>query len=309
MVGARSPAARRAPARGSLSAEHLEVRRGRAPLGAPLQQLGHHRRARGPGGGGSGSTSTPRKPTQSSAYAATPARHDARRRHPAVTTGAVADPAAHLGREPVEPGERAAAQRATPRELEHGVRVVGSPAPSRASGTARPPRSPASTAAIGPLVRRRRRTRRPRRSRPAHPGRTHREHRVGAPRGRPSAERRSSQSPSGSVSRSGHSASARSWASRGDTRCRVEGRGGTGLPDTMSAIGDRDRSGAGLRLRRRSRRRPTPVQIPSTSVIAGPPLGPVSPGSTRRTTTRWPTTCGPSPWAHVGAGVGARRGY
>ena len=42
---------------------------------------------------------------------------------------------------------------------------------------------------------------------------------------------------------------------------------------------------------------PHAVQVPSTSVIAGPPLGPVSPGSTRRTTTRWPTTWGPKVWA------------
>ena len=42
--------------------------------------------------------------------------------------------------------------------------------------------------------------------------------------------------------------------------------------------------------------RPSPhaVHTPRTSVIAGPPLGPVSPRSTRRTTTRCPTTCGPS---------------
>jgi len=48
-----------------------------------------------------------------------------------------------------------------------------------------------------------------------------------------------------------------------------------------------------------STQRPSPhaVQTPRTSVIAGPPDGPVSPGSTRRTTTRFPTTCGPKPWA------------
>ena len=60
-------------------------------------------------------------------------------------------------------------------------------------------------------------------------------------------ERRSSQSPSGSVSRSGQSASARRWAASGVTRCRGEGRGGTGLPDTMSASRIADRV-AGLRL-------------------------------------------------------------
>ena len=35
------------------------------------------------------------------------------------------------------------------------------------------------------------------------------------------------------------------------------------------------------------------VQTPSTSVKAGPPVGPSSPGTIRRTTTRDPTTCGP----------------
>jgi hypothetical protein len=38
-------------------------------------------------------------------------------------------------------------------------------------------------------------------------------------------------------------------------------------------------------------------QSPSTSVIAGPPDGPVSPRSTRRTTMRDPTTWGPRDWA------------
>jgi 3-methylfumaryl-CoA hydratase len=44
-------------------------------------------------------------------------------------------------------------------------------------------------------------------------------------------------------------------------------------------------------------------QVPSTSVMAGPPEGPVSPGSTRRTTTRVPTTWGPSRWAREESGT------
>ena len=44
-------------------------------------------------------------------------------------------------------------------------------------------------------------------------------------------------------------------------------------------------------------------QVPTTSVIAGPPEGPVSPGTRRRTTTRCPTTWGPRPWAGPGAGT------
>ena len=70
-----------------------------------------------------------------------------------------------------------------------------------------------------------------------------------------------------------------------------EGRGGTVLPETMSPVGIVTRSP-------RSRRTATTEsvhdsQIPSTSVIAGPPEGPRSPGTRRRTTTLRPTTCGP----------------
>ena len=46
------------------------------------------------------------------------------------------------------------------------------------------------------------------------------------------------------------------------------------------------------------------VISPSRSVIAGPPDGPVSPRTTRRTTTLCPTQCGPRPGA-VGEGTGA----
>ena len=59
------------------------------------------------------------------------------------------------------------------------------------------------------------------------------------------------------------------------TRCRTDGRGGTGLPETMSAIAistGGPASGATTH-----RRRAHDVHTPSTSVIAGPPHGPVSP--------------------------------
>ncbi len=113
------------------------------------------------------------------------------------------------------------------------------------------------------------------------------------------AEERSSQPDgpaTGVTTRSGNSANARTWASRGETRSRGDGRGGTGLPETMSAIamctGSPPAVGA-------TTQTPSPHarQTPSTSVIAGPPEGPVSPRSTRRTTTRVPTTWGPKDWA------------
>ncbi len=68
------------------------------------------------------------------------------------------------------------------------------------------------------------------------------------------------------------------------TRWRTEGRGGTGLPDTMSRsamLTGSPTSGA-------TTHRPSPQarQTPSRSVIAGPPDGPVSPRTNRRTTTR-----------------------
>ena len=112
------------------------------------------------------------------------------------------------------------------------------------------------------------------------------------------AEERSSQPEgpgSGVTSRSGKSAKARTWASRGETRSRGDGRGGTGLPDTMSAIA----MVTGGPVSGATTQTPSPqaVQIPRTSVSAGPPDGPVSPRSTRRTTTRVPTTCGPKAWA------------
>ena len=53
------------------------------------------------------------------------------------------------------------------------------------------------------------------------------------------ADERSSQPEgpgTGATTRSGNSANARTWASRGVTRNRGDGRGGTGLPETMSAM-------------------------------------------------------------------------
>ena len=107
-------------------------------------------------------------------------------------------------------------------------------------------------------------------------------------------EWRSSQSPSGSVSRSGPQRERPALRrQRGDP---VPGRRGGAGPACRRRC-RRARSStarAGLRLRRRRCRRPTTTQVPSRSVRAGPPLGPVSPRSTRRTTTRCPTTWGPS---------------
>ena len=82
------------------------------------------------------------------------------------------------------------------------------------------------------------------------------------------------------------------------TRSRGEARGGTGLPETMSAMAMRTGSAvshpSGWTTQKPS---PHDTHVPSTSVIAGPPDGPRSPGRTRRTTIRTPTTCGPNPWA------------
>ena len=122
-----------------------------------------------------------------------------------------------------------------PGDLEQRVRVVALGDPAVGAEQRRPRRSPGSTAAIGRPVRGgverddlRRSRRRPRTARWPAPS---------WPAGRSRwGSGAAIQSPSGSVSRSGHSASARRWASAGETRCRVGGRGGTGLPETMSAV-------------------------------------------------------------------------
>ncbi len=118
---------------------------------------------------------------------------------------------------------------------------------------------------------------------------------------KPSAAR-STQSPSRSVSTAGQPARARRSASSGETRWRTDGRGGTGLPETMSARGIVTAvPSAGCTVVVVSVQA---VISPSRSVIAGPPDGPVSPRTTRRTTTLCPTQCGPRPGA-VGEGTGA----
>ncbi len=100
------------------------------------------------------------------------------------------------------------------------------------------------------------------------------------------AESRSTQAPSGLVTRSGKSANPCTCASRGGTRSRTDGRGGTGLPDTTSASGMV--TGGPPSGRTTTTPSPQASQVPSRSVIAGPPLGPVSPRTSRRTTTADP---------------------
>ena len=100
------------------------------------------------------------------------------------------------------------------------------------------------------------------------PGSAHRERRVG-PAAQPAAvrgEARSSQSPSGSVRRCRATARAMcSSTSRGATRARTDGRGGTGLPVTTSASAIADRA---VSVAARSTSAPSPhaVQTPRTSV-------------------------------------------
>ena len=157
-------------------AQHLEVGRGRPALGAPLQQLGHdqQREARPRS---AGSTSMLRKPTQSSAYAATPGPQPRRRCASAVTRWS--SPSRRRNRREVH---REGTPCGRPRRSRTGCPRRGSRGPSRARGTTRPPPSPAAPprSAAGPV-----------RVERQHPlvvvgdaGRTHREHRVGPPRGR-----------------------------------------------------------------------------------------------------------------------------
>ena len=124
---------------------------------------------------------------------------------------------------------------------------------------------------------------------------------------------RSTHSPTSRRSTSGKSTKECASASRAETRWRTEARGGTGLPATMSPIAIVTGSpSAGCTTQTPS---PHARQVPSTSVIAGPPLGPVSttPGApsrrtTLRTTTRVPTTCGPRCGA-PGGGDAAPEGW
>ena len=178
----------------------------------------------------------------------------------------------------------------------------GSPAPSRGRGTSASSSESGSTAATaGVRVRAGRRTRTdPLVASSAHArAAPNARHRVGPSGGRGGGASAAASRPSGSVTRSGQSASARSCGlarrdplpGRGPRRHRLAGHD-VGQPD----LHRRRRPPAA----RRRHRRPRTVQTPSTSVIAGPPEGPVSPGSTRRTTTRCPTTWGPRPWASGG---------
>jgi hypothetical protein len=95
---------------------------------------------------------------------------------------------------------------------------------------------------------------------------------------------RSCHSPRGVAETVGNSAAVCSSASRGDTRSRTDGRGGTGLPETISASGISTGPASVVTTQDAS---PHAVHTPSTSVNAGPPVGPHSPGSSRRITTRW----------------------
>ena len=234
----------------------------------------------------SGSTSMPRKPTQSSAYAA----------RPCATPGTAAVAVAAVDRQRRRrSGRRTAAPvvRTPPTPAGTACRRRGSPAPTRDS--CRNERSVR-------LAQHRRHRRLPEpRVVPLHLGHRRNVIRIVAqatdsydvpagPRGRPAPSWRGGRwrwPRSGAASRRGPGAASprgrgtartpRTWASRGETRSRGDGRGGTGLPETMSAIamvtGAARSSGA-------TTHTPSPhaVQIPSTSVIAGPPDGPVSPG-------------------------------
>ena len=184
-------------------------------------------------------------------------------------------------------------------QLEDRVGVVALQDPAVASGTARPRGRVREHRGDRPLAVRlvegsttRRRSRRPPRRGPSPAPSS-----PGGRRGRA----RAPEQPVAHAARSpgpGHSASARRWASCGVTRCRVTRAAAPACPTRCRAIGivtgSRAPSPSGSTTQTPS---PHAVQVPSTSVSAGPPLGPVSPGTTRRTTTRCPTTCGPSVWA------------
>ena len=107
----------------------------------------------------------------------------------------------------------------------------------------------------------------------------HRQRRVGPPPQPAVVRRGAAQHPVAErLGRPGR-ATARACAARrraGRPRCRTEGRGGTGLPETMSATGSRParRPSSAATTHAPS---PHDRQIPSTSFIAGPPVGPVSP--------------------------------
>ena len=213
----------------------------------------------------------PRKPTQSSAYAASPRRRPGRppwpRPRPRVDVDAGGSTSAQRPR-------RDGATEASWKRVSASWLSGTQPSPRRTSAR-RTRRSTAATAGLpsAGVVRHDRRDFGRRR-----PG-AERQHRVGAPRGRGrrGAQQPARRPPSGSATRSGHSANARSWASRGETRSRGEGRGGTGLPVTMSASADRD-GGPVSGGTRHTPSRPAPGRCRARRSSPGRPTGPVSPG-------------------------------
>ena len=215
-----------------------------------------------------------RKPTQSSSYAATPLATTGRRRPTAGGDHRVVADDRHVG-----VGQWRAVSTAR--------RAAATPASSNTVAVVVALEDPAVRAEQLVLVR----VREHRRDRPladagverhhlvvvvGHAGRAHREHRVGPARGRgrgppqqPVADRAGSRGPATGPAPG-------RWASRGDTRSRVDGRGGTGLPETMSAVAIRTVVPAADPESTSITHQPSPhaVHVPSTSVSAGPPLGP-----------------------------------
>ncbi len=283
-------------------AQHLQVRRGRAALGAPLQQRGHHASAR-PCRRYAGSTWMPRNPTQSSAYAATPARpvadprpspgRPSSRRPPVVARRRwrpAETPAAHPGHaRPAGTRVRVAALRHPAVRAEHRVLGATPAAPRRSAG-----RSGA------------RRTRRPARS-----------------RRRPPTAR--SPAPSWRAARStwgsGAAPSRPAARSPGPATAPAPGSCAVARRDPLPRRGPRAAPACRRRCRRARSPRcsavlglqhadavaPRPRRCRARRSTPGRPVGPVSPRRTRRTTTRWPTTCGTErcAWPHRG---GVHRG-
>ena len=250
---------------------HLEVRRGGAALGGPAQQ----RVARPPGRAAprrrSGATQTSVSPTQSSPSGRRPGPARRRRRPtwidrerscsgPSSTARAsVAVLRARVvgGQPPVGRGGRPMHDvAAAARRQQAGARRAAacatagdwssesaSPGPGGdpARRPAKPPTARPSRPRPGPRPagRGRRRTRAPRRAPSSHgtPGSPASSTELARALNPPDA--RSTQSPSGSASTAGHDPWARRAASSAGTRSGADGRGGTGLPDTMSARVDR----------------------------------------------------------------------
>ena len=279
--------------------------RGRAPLGAPLQQRREHRACPARGGGGRGRPRCAWKPSQSPSV-----RRDAAGEPSPISTRPAA---AALARAVTRPSARRCPRPAAVSQLREGAatRPAGSAAsppsaPSRGRGkrvldagagldlghrpggrarrrTPGPGCSPRRTA--GPARPNARHGVRPPARGPRSPGRTaaasHRAARSPGPATAPTRATGPRAARPGAAPRGGAARACR-------TRCR---RGGS-------------RPGRPARVATTQRPSPHAVHTPSTSVIAGPPEGPVSPGRTRRTTTRRPTTWGPE---RCGPGGGSAR--